>query len=144
VDDEPHRIIINDLDAEIAQIEAAEAADASAVFLPDIDKKVSAIPQHLLRSRKAAATSEGLSTALVLYREPSSISVPEEEDAVRKAIIAARARARERQAEDQRDREGQESPQQKDGESQSDIELDDAMTDPSSRGDEDLDAMEIE
>jgi len=81
---------------------------------------------------------------LVLYREPSSISVPEEEDAVRKAIIAARARARERQAEDQRDREGQESPQQKDGESQSDIELDDAMTDPSSRGDEDLDAMEIE
>jgi len=144
IDDTPHRIIISDLDAEIARIEADEAAAASTIFLPDIDKKVSSIPERLLQSREQASVPENLNTALVLYREPSSISVPEEEDVVRQAIIGARARAREKQAEDRREREKQESLRQKAGLEPHELEVDDAMTDHSSRGDDDLDAMEIE
>ena len=90
VDETKDRIVIYDLEAEIAEIEAAEPPT---LFLPDIDKKVSAIPQMLLQNQNKSPN-----TQLVLYREPSSISVPKEEDAVRKAIIAARARAREKQA----------------------------------------------
>ncbi|KAI1618290.1 hypothetical protein EDD36DRAFT_459941 [Exophiala viscosa] len=142
VDDTPHRVIINDLDAEIARIEADEAAAASTVFLPDVDKKVSSIPQKLLQNRQAASTPESTNTALVLYRDPASISIPEEGDAVRLAIIAARARAREKQAEEQRERERQEAVQQ--GSHDHDLELDDAATDHSSHRDEDFDMMEIE
>ncbi|KIX01549.1 uncharacterized protein Z518_09275 [Rhinocladiella mackenziei CBS 650.93] len=143
VDDTPHRIIINNLDAEIAQIEAEEVAASSTVFLPDIDKKVSTIPYQLLQDGEQASVPENLNTALVLYKDPSSISVPEEEDVVRKTIIAARARAREKQAEEQRERERQEALRREmsreDG-----VELSDAMTDHSSHGDDDLDPMEIE
>lgn len=91
VDETKDRIVIHDLAAEIAEIEAAEP---KTLFLPDIDRKVSAIPQKLLQDQ----TGNTNNTQMVLYGVPSSISVPKEADAVRKAIIAARARARERQA----------------------------------------------
>ncbi|KAJ9500546.1 hypothetical protein LTR99_000588 [Exophiala xenobiotica] len=142
VDETPHRVIITNLAHEIAQIEADEAAASHTVFLPDIDKKVSAIPQRFLQNHPPQNPSPPLSlntnTALVLYRDPTSITVPEEEDAVRKAIIAARTRAREKQAAEWRERE-------REGQDQ-DIEFDDAMTDHSSYRDrdEDSDAMEIE
>jgi hypothetical protein len=91
VDETKDRIVIHDLAAEIAEIEAAEP---KTLFLPDIDRKVSAIPQRLLQDQSGSTNN----TQMVLYEVPSSISVPKEADAVRKAIIAARARARERQA----------------------------------------------
>lgn len=151
VDDAPHRIIIHDLESEIAQIEADEAAAKAAsatsnLFLADrdIDKQVSRIPQEFLQNpHQQTSSAENLTTALVLYRDPSSISVPEEEDMVRKTIIAARTRAREKQAEEQRERERQEES------SKHEVEFidDDAMTDRSSHGgegDEDPDAMDIE
>ncbi|KAL2444216.1 hypothetical protein ABEF95_015935 [Exophiala dermatitidis] len=100
VDDTPHRVIISDLDAEIAQIEAAEAEARSAVFLPDIDKKVSSIPSRVLNNNIKLSPPPPPTNALVLYREPTSISIPEEMDVVRKAIVAARARARQKQAEE--------------------------------------------
>lgn len=100
VDDTPHRVIISDLDAEIAQIEAAEAEARSAVFLPDIDKKVSSIPSRVLNNNLKSSPPPPPTNALVLYREPTSISIPEEMDVVRKAIVAARARARQKQAEE--------------------------------------------
>lgn len=87
-------LYIHDLESEIAQIEAEEP---QGMFLPDIDKKISAIPQRLLQNQ-----SNSGNTQMVLYRVPSSISIPEEQDHVRKAIIASRARARERQAEEGR------------------------------------------
>lgn len=90
VDETKDRIIIHDLAAEIAEIEAAEP---KTLFLPDIDRKVSAIPQRILQDQSGNTNN----TQIVLYEVPSSISVPKEADAVRKAIIAARARARERQ-----------------------------------------------
>ncbi|ETI25901.1 hypothetical protein G647_02678 [Cladophialophora carrionii CBS 160.54] len=119
IDDTPHRVIIHDLSSEIAQIEAEEAAHNATLFLPDIDKKVSTLPHHLLQQGQnhdrhgslrmdldlGRPPAENLNTALVLYRDPSSISVPEEEDVVRKTIIEARRRAREKAAEEQRERE---------------------------------------
>jgi hypothetical protein len=96
VDETSDRIVIHDLEAEIAQIEAEEP---TTIFLPDIDKKVSAIPQRLLQNQ-----NRNTNTQMVLYHVPESISVPKEQDAVRKAIIASRARAREEQA---RERENQ-------------------------------------
>jgi hypothetical protein len=123
IDETPHRIIIHDLSHELAQIEAEEqAAHASNnVFLPDWDKKVSALPSSVLgqnhdRNNHGMWSNlpHGMSqpqhiddptSALVLYRDPASISVPEEEDAVRKLIISARKRAREKALEDQKERE---------------------------------------
>ncbi|KIW23163.1 uncharacterized protein PV07_11383 [Cladophialophora immunda] len=155
VDDTPHRIIIHDLESEIAQIEAEEAAHNATIFLPDIDKKVSSVPQKLLQLRNldrqaqpAGLPPENLNTALVLYRDPSSISVPEEEDVVRKTIIEARRRAREKTAEEQRERERREAEARALQHDQRSTEWDDAMTDNSLHGeavvDDDLDAMEIE
>lgn len=90
LDDTKDKVYIHDLASEIAQIEAEEPRG---LFIPDIDRKISAIPQHLLQSR-----TNNANTQMVLYQIPSSISVPEERDHVRKAIIATRARAREKQA----------------------------------------------
>lgn len=180
VDDTPHRIVIHDLDAEIAQIEADELAEKQTVFLPDIDKKVSSIPQQLLQNRSpdqphisppqsiappshyqpyatssaaSLSSSQNNPSALVLYKDPTSISVPEEEDVVRKTIIEARKRAREKAVDDQRERD---LARQKflteyrsralafAGDGDGDTDFDDAMTDQSSMGGDDIDAMEIE
>lgn len=97
VDETPSKIYIHDLAAEIAQIEAEEPKD---FFLADVDKKVSAIPATLLQNSHADPNMQ-----MILYREPSSISVPVEEDAVRKAIIDARRRVRERQRAERDDEE---------------------------------------
>ncbi|OAG40969.1 hypothetical protein AYO21_04811 [Fonsecaea monophora] len=154
IDDTPHRIIIHDLESEIAQIEAEEAAQNATIFLSDIDKKVSSVPQKLLQSRNldrlpqpVGLPPENLNTALVLYRDPSSISVPEEDDVVRKTIIEARRRAREKTAEEQRERERREAEAMTLQLNQKSDEWDDAMTDNSFRGEgvvDDPDAMEIE
>lgn len=90
IDDTRDKVYIHDLASEIAQIEADEP---NALYLPDIDRKISAIPPQLLQNQ-----TNNANTQLVLYQVPSSISVPEEHDHVRRAIIAARARAREEQA----------------------------------------------
>jgi hypothetical protein len=92
LDDTKDKIYIHDLASEIAQIEAEEPRG---IFLPDIEKKISAIPQRLLQNQ-----SNNADTQMVLYQVPSSISVPKEQDHVRKAIIASWARTRERQAEE--------------------------------------------
>ncbi|EXJ78313.1 hypothetical protein A1O3_09474 [Capronia epimyces CBS 606.96] len=146
VDDTPHRVIISDLDAEIAQIEADEAAATSAVFLPDIDKKVSSIPSRVLHHRAPTTPPQNFNTALVLYREPSSIGVPEERDVVRKAIVAARARAREKQAEELREQKEKQQAILDADFSGHEIDLDDAIAHQTAAEDEDLDAdaMEIE
>jgi len=141
VDDTPHRIVIHDLDAELAQIEADEE-QSRAFLMPDVDKKVTAIPQRLLQSR--TAQTENRTTALVLYQEPTSITVPEEEDAVRRAVMAARARVRERQTQKHREEAMMKNTDPK-LHGQGEAELDDSMSDAiSQRGEDDADAMEIE
>ena len=102
------------------------------------------------------ADPTGPATALVLYKDPHSISVPESEDVVRKTIIAARQRARDKAVEDQKDREKERDRFLYEYRSAShaggfgmagvdgDVDFDDAMTDHSSLAGDDPDAMEIE
>lgn len=91
VEDTPHRVYIHDLAAELSDLESDEE---NPIFLSDIEKHIAKIPLHVLRG---PAPSPSADNALVLYNVPSSLSVPEERDSVRKAIVEARERARERQ-----------------------------------------------
>jgi len=97
VDDTKHKLYIYDIDAELSDSESSD--DGKLVFLPDIEKHLreSRIPTSIL------ATGEGElagNNQLVLYNVPSSLSIPEEQDSVRKAIIETRARARAKQDKD--------------------------------------------
>jgi hypothetical protein len=93
LDDTKHKVYIYDLDAELSD---SESDDGKLIFLPDIEK-------HLRESRippSVMANSEGElagNKQLVLYNVPSSLTIPEEHDGVRKAIIEARARIRAKQ-----------------------------------------------
>lgn len=93
LDDTKHKVYIYDLDAELSE---SDSDDGKLVFLPDIEK-------HLRETRippSVLANSEGElagNKQLVLYNVPSSLTVPQEHDSVRKAIIEARARVRARQ-----------------------------------------------
>lgn len=91
LDNTKHKVYIYDLDAELSDSESSD--DGKLVFLPDIEKHLreSRIPPSIL------ANSEGELAGckeLVLYNVPSSLTVPEEQDSVRKAIIETRARVR--------------------------------------------------
>lgn len=96
LDNSKHKVYIYDLDAELS--DSGESDDGKLVFLPDIQK-------HLRESRippliRANSDGElGGNNQLVLYNIPSSLTVPEEQDSVRKAIIETRARARAKQEE---------------------------------------------
>lgn len=93
IDDTKDKIYIHNLDQEIANIESEEG---KLVFLPDIEKKLGKIPRSVLTTKAQPVTS----SEMILYNVPSSLSVPREQDNVRKAIIETRARAREKQAYD--------------------------------------------
>lgn len=71
VDDAPDRIYIHDLDAELADIEAEEGG---LVYLPDIERKISKIPKHVLMG--GASKDRDTSHELVLYRPPMSFLAP--------------------------------------------------------------------
>ncbi|KAA6415648.1 MAG: hypothetical protein FRX48_00364 [Lasallia pustulata] len=90
LDDTKDKVYIYDLDDELSDIESEEE---KLIFLPDIEKRLTKIPKSVLNSHEPSATS----SEMVLYDVPTSLSVPEEQDNVRKAIIETRARARERQ-----------------------------------------------
>lgn len=96
VDDTRDRVYIHNLDEELADIESDEP---KLIFLPDIEKQLSRIPEQLLQSRKDD-NHEG--QELVLYSVPKSLTVDEGHDSVRKAIIESRQRARDKAEEDAR------------------------------------------
>jgi hypothetical protein len=95
LDDSKHKVYIYNLDDELSD---SDSDDGKLIFLPDIEKHLRStrIPASLL-ANPASATADQ-SQQLVLYNVPSSLSVPEEHDSVRKAIIEARARARANEA----------------------------------------------
>lgn len=93
VDDTKDRVFIRNLDDELADIDSEEE---KLVFLPDIEKKLSKVPKSVLLGESHPTAGN----ELVLYGVPSSLSIPEEQDKVRKAIIESRARATEKQAHD--------------------------------------------
>ncbi|KAK3694604.1 hypothetical protein B0T22DRAFT_452909 [Podospora appendiculata] len=95
LDDSKHKVYIYNLEDELSS--ESEPEDGKLVFLPDIEKHMRnhrILPQYMIPNKPDA---DLVSKQLVLYRVPSSISVPEEQDSVRKAIIESRARMRERQ-----------------------------------------------
>lgn len=100
VEDTPHRIYISNLEKEIAEIEAAEQAAQKPIFVADIDKalqKQSRIPMTILANKDGEIAGINRDQALVLYDFPKSLTVTEDKDSVRKAILEARHRAQEEQ-----------------------------------------------
>jgi hypothetical protein len=92
LDDTKHKVYIYDLDAELS--DSSESDDGKLIFLPDIEKhlRASRIPPSVLANSDGELA--GMNSALVLYNVPSSLTIPEEQDSVRKAIIETRARVR--------------------------------------------------
>ncbi|GAB7354143.1 hypothetical protein MBLNU459_g4703t1 [Dothideomycetes sp. NU459] len=93
VDDTRDRVYIHSLDDELADTESDEE---KIVFLPDIEARLNRIPKHILTGQKP---SERDGQELVLYTEPVSLSVPSAQDSVRKAVLEARQRARDKVSE---------------------------------------------
>ncbi|KAK5992760.1 hypothetical protein PT974_06176 [Cladobotryum mycophilum] len=93
LDDSKHKVYIYNIDDELSS--DSECEEGKLVFLPDIEKhlKQNRIPRHIL----ANEDGELAGMQLILYNDPKSLSVPEEQDGVRKAIIEARQRVREKQ-----------------------------------------------
>lgn len=94
VDETKDRVYVYNLDEELSEM---EPSDEKLVFLPEIEKRLTKIPKSVLTSHNPPPPVTN--QELVLYSVPSSLSVPEEQDSVRKVIIEARARARDRQVE---------------------------------------------
>ncbi|KAH8179392.1 hypothetical protein LIA77_00911 [Sarocladium implicatum] len=94
MDESKHKVYIYNLDDELSE-DDSDVEKGKLVFLPDIEKhlKLNRIPRHILE--KPAAEEEDMQ--VVLYSDPKSLSVPENSDGVRKAIIEARRRTREKQ-----------------------------------------------
>lgn len=95
LDDTKHKVYIYDLDAELSDSDTSD--DGKLVFLPDIEKHLrdTRIPPHILANSEGELAGSNLQ--LVLYNVPSSLTIPEEQDSVRRAIVETRARARARQ-----------------------------------------------
>ncbi|RMY66840.1 hypothetical protein D0863_08177 [Hortaea werneckii] len=95
VDETRDRVYIHSLDDELAEIESSD--EERLIFLPDIEKKLSRLPSHVLTSQKGDKNQE-----LVLYSVPQSLTPSEESDITRKTILEARQRARDKAAEEAR------------------------------------------
>ena len=93
VDNTRDRVYVHDLDAELVDNESDEEI---LIFLPDIEKSFTKIPQQVLTGRQHD------NQELVLYSVPKSLTQNEGNDSVRKAIIESRHRAREKAVEDAR------------------------------------------
>lgn len=100
-------IFIKNLDEEVASYDSEDNPNSQKlIFLPDIEKQLTRVP-YLLAENGARGDGSGgesgggkTSTDLVLYSVPSSLSVSEERDSVRRVIIEARNRIRKRQADE--------------------------------------------
>lgn len=96
LDNTAHKVYIYNIDDELSSSDnESQPDDGRLVFLPDIEK-------HLRRNRippSVLANSEGqlAGMQMVLYSEPKALSVSEENDGVRRAVVEARRRLRERQ-----------------------------------------------
>lgn len=102
IDETKHRVYISNLDKEIAEIEAAEAAAKKTIFIPDIDKRIlegaqRCIPLSIYANKDGELAGMNQDQALVLYDFPKSLTVDETKDSVRKAILESRKRAQDEQ-----------------------------------------------
>ncbi|KAJ5545325.1 hypothetical protein N7461_007629 [Penicillium sp. DV-2018c] len=83
LDDTKHTTYIHNLEQELLEADAPDEL----IFLP-FAAKVLSVPQSVLSESKSSGKE------LVLYTEPTSLTIPKEKDNVRKAILESRARAR--------------------------------------------------
>ncbi|KAI0160813.1 hypothetical protein GGR57DRAFT_392549 [Xylariaceae sp. FL1272] len=114
LDDTKHKVYIYDIDAELSSTDGENSESESSlpgsptsgkgrlVFLPDIEKHLqrTRIPASVFANPDGELAGHSINDMqMVLYRdsEPSSLSIAPEHDSVRKAILEARARAREKQ-----------------------------------------------
>lgn len=84
LDDTKHTTYVHNLDHELAEPDPPEEG---LVILP-LAAKMMSVPESILLN----SSSKG--KELVLYTEPTSLTVPKDKDTVRKAILESRARAR--------------------------------------------------
>ncbi|KAF2836359.1 hypothetical protein M501DRAFT_922434, partial [Patellaria atrata CBS 101060] len=91
VDESKHKVYIYDLEQDLADV---ESDDEHPIFLSDIEKHLNKIPRHILMHRDPDANENN---QLILYTDPTSLTIPKEQDSVRKAIIEARSRLRQGQ-----------------------------------------------
>jgi hypothetical protein len=123
LDNSKHKVYIYDLDTELSSDGEDSASGYSSsdegklVYLSDIGKHLRdarqqqrplplAVPRPILPNQDG----ELAGMQVVLYQEPKSLSVPESQDSVRKAIAEARARLRRRQAGAEDDDAGADAP----------------------------------
>lgn len=132
--DDPNVVFIHDIDEELGSDD--EGDKKGLIFVPDIEKRLTRIPYMLVNGGRSTASepSSGVSTALVLYTVPSSLTVSREQDSVRRAIIEARARIRQKQADDAKQQGLMETGE---------VVVDDVDGVDSGLDDEDPDAMDI-
>lgn len=97
LDDTKHRVYIYDLDKELEEIESSEDEN-KLVFLPDIEKRLlnKRIPSSVLANKDGELAGMNKSQAMVLYDIPHSLTLTDEKDSVRKAILESRHRAQEK------------------------------------------------
>jgi len=93
LDDTEHVTYVHNLGRELEELESEERR---ITFLPDIEAKLTAIPKSVLGIPKPK------SREMVLYRLPSSLTISEDRDNVRRAILEYRERAQKRQVEDRK------------------------------------------
>ncbi|KAI1740365.1 hypothetical protein F4680DRAFT_117243 [Xylaria scruposa] len=110
LDNTKHKVYIYDLDAELSSADENSETDSRpgsptsgqdrVIFLPDIEKHLCrpSIPPAVFANNEGKLAGHDINDMqMVLYSEPSSLTVPREHDSVRKAILEARARARQKQ-----------------------------------------------
>lgn len=83
LDDTEHTTYVHNLDQELVDPEPAK----DHIFLHPIAERLLTVPETVL-------SNPAHGKELVLYTEPTSLTVPREQDSVRRAIIESRARAR--------------------------------------------------
>jgi hypothetical protein len=94
-------VYIHSLDDELAA-ESDDELEGRVIFVPDIERKLTRIPDHVLRYSEndraddggGPGATQGTSTELVLYSVPRALSVQEGHDSVRMAVIESRERLR--------------------------------------------------
>ncbi|KAI1752162.1 hypothetical protein F4782DRAFT_158836 [Xylaria castorea] len=110
LDNTKHKVYIYDLDAELSSADENSETESRpgsptsghgrVIFLPDIEKHLCrpTIPPVVFANNEGKLAGHDINDMqMVLYSEPSSLTVPREHDSVRKAILEARARARQKQ-----------------------------------------------
>jgi hypothetical protein len=89
LEDTKHKVYIYDLDKEL---EGCESDEDKPIFIPDIEKHLNKLPKVVLIGDDAHEAAKNMQ--MVLYRVPTSLTVPRDKDNVRKVIIESRQRMR--------------------------------------------------